>query len=510
MGIVIYPPTIDWSYMKQRPQHLMEQFSRRGYDVLYFNKHSGPGPVVEMLERRLFLVRHPAFFLKHLYPRIGSGRKKLYWTSWSKKIPHGRDVFRADVTIYDCVDDFPDWEPYETEYAPLADAIVCTADPLYRKISGSLPGKPVYLVPNGCDWNHFSKALAEKKHTLENLPPASGPKIGYIGAWAPWVDEGWIRKAAEDIPGAQILIVGPRLREDCGPLGPNVHFLGYRDYETLPDILAYLDVCIIPFRKSRITESTNPVKVYEYLAAGKPVVSSDLPEVNKLRPYVHLASSPEQFVRQILECAASPSGARQRSLAAKAHSWERRFQEVDRIIRERFPEFYFDKQNAIRMEQFLNWSSQSVPLSGCSVHPYYASRNLYGGGLFVGGPVHPGHAAGYECLLRAQIPPEFSPSGACYLEFEMPLSGELHLEVSAIAGDWSASEVTYDNQPRHGTAVRFSILPGVSETLSIDISPLVNAFWTETGRLPSLHLRSEGGTLIRLSNPRLTVFIQNN
>ena len=121
---------------------------------------------------------------------------------------------------------------------------------------------------------------------------------------------------------------------------PNVHFLGAQEYKSLPAHVAHFDVCTIPFRVNALTRAVDPVKLYEYLAAGKPVVSTRLPEVEARQSLCYVAGTPEEFLEQLtLALNPSPSNAtpprdaiRQRVEFARANTWSQRVAEIESVF----------------------------------------------------------------------------------------------------------------------------------------------------------------------------------
>ena len=113
-----------------------------------------------------------------------------------------------------------------------------------------------------------------------------------------------------------------------------MHLLGKKDYPVLPTYLKAFDVAVIPFKINDLTTGVNPVKLYEYLAAGKPVVSSKLPEVLPFAPAVKLASTPAEFVAQVEEALAdnTPAGVAERVALAEENSWENRAEVMSNAI----------------------------------------------------------------------------------------------------------------------------------------------------------------------------------
>ncbi|PKM77850.1 MAG: hypothetical protein CVU90_05220 [Firmicutes bacterium HGW-Firmicutes-15] len=215
-----------------------------------------------------------------------------------EKIPHR-------LVCYDCVDDFASfsWWPPETkveeiELIEAADIVFATANSLFERCQTH--NISTYLVPNAADYEHFS-CLPEPKSDLIKAFPK--PIIGYIGAFYEWIDVELLLKIAKAHPEWSLVIIGPihgidtALFSNC----PNVYIMGPRDYLDLPQYLDVIDVCMIPFILNELTFNTNPIKMYEYLAAGKPVVSTDLPEVRRYDGIIKVARSHNEFIAKLEE-----------------------------------------------------------------------------------------------------------------------------------------------------------------------------------------------------------------
>ncbi|ATW25393.1 hypothetical protein DCMF_11975 [Candidatus Formimonas warabiya] len=336
--VVIYPPTIDWHWMKQRPQQLMEQFALHGYEVYYCNMTQCADRAPEQVQQNLTVVHDHKKFLREIVPVIKSeGKKILVWTSWSK-LALLVDQYFPDFVIYDYLDDFPSWAPYLSKMVHRADLVVSTAGKLKNHIVQDFPGKACYLIPNGCDIKHFQRY----RHTPPPDKPAefrghAGPIIGYIGAWAPWVDKDLVEQIAYTFPRALVAIVGAEFMETPIQSVVNVVHAGLKPYEFLPQYAYYCDVCLIPFRINQVTISTNPIKMYEYLAAGKPVVATDLPEVRNV-PHVYVSKHDREFISHLDGILSHPFHFDQDAVNQwlSAHTWERRFQDIDGILKKEF------------------------------------------------------------------------------------------------------------------------------------------------------------------------------
>jgi glycosyltransferase involved in cell wall biosynthesis len=256
-------------------------------------------------------------------------------------LPHAVDVLpqlpKACV-VYHCADDyahvrgFPRSLPeLEAELCASADLVVTTSETLCA--NRRLYNSRTYWVPNGADVAHFSQP-AEPALELRELPR---PVIGFVGGLSQWVDLELVASLARARPGWTFALVGP-LSIDAAPLRgvPNVRLLGPRAYETVPRYLAAMDVALIPFRDEPVTYHADPIKAYEYLAAGLPVVATDLPALRRLRRVLRLAHSQEAFLEE-LDAAVSEgraAGRAQRQEEARNHSWQSRFEEIQRLLRE--------------------------------------------------------------------------------------------------------------------------------------------------------------------------------
>ncbi|MBV9545300.1 MAG: glycosyltransferase, partial [Chloroflexi bacterium] len=191
-------------------------------------------------------------------------------------------------------------------------------------------------VPNGVDAAHFA-APAEPADELRSLPR---PVLGFVGGLAQWVDLDLLAQVARARPDATIVLVGP-VSTDVSPLVglPNVRVLGPRPYVDVPRFLAAMDVALIPFVNDAVTYHADPIKAYEYLAAGVPIVATDLPALRRLRPLVRLAETPSEFLSQIEAALAEgrePARAARQAEAAH-HDWSCRFATVERLLLEHLP-----------------------------------------------------------------------------------------------------------------------------------------------------------------------------
>jgi len=329
MSVIIYPPTIDWDWMKQRPQHLMEQFALDGHDVYYCNRTQSKKSVVRKISPHLHIVDNNREFIKKYIPKIIKEQKIIVWVTWPKQYAYIPQYF-PDSIVFDFVDDIPRWTKDVSPMIKMADQVFVTATSLKKYMDSHFPNKKYKMIPNGCDLKHFQQFKDRKPEKPEELLNYKGPIVTYVGAWAPWVDKQLMKELAISIPDALITVVGPEFGMKYEEIAPNVKFLGHQPYDKLPAYLYYSNICLIPFKMNRTTLATNPIKMYEYLATGKPVVATNLPEVKDV-PNVFIGQNTTSFIEQVKELLAS-SGQINDQLKVDewlfSQSWQKRYVDI--------------------------------------------------------------------------------------------------------------------------------------------------------------------------------------
>jgi len=243
------------------------------------------------------------------------------------------------ASVYFCMDDFLHLPgvspamigPLEQRLLQRVDAVVATAQSLLQS-KGPRSGKAFYL-PQGVNYEHFATAQPVPSE-LRDLPR---PIIGFAGGVSDCCDFPLLARLAEAYPHASIVLVGPVTTQDRGQLDhlrlSNVHLLGPRPYANLPAYVQCFDVATIPYLLNDWTKAVDPLKLLEYLAAGAPVVTTDIPEVRKYHSNVSIASDQDAFVEQVGRAIAARDEERpKRQARAKAETWDRRAQEFLAII----------------------------------------------------------------------------------------------------------------------------------------------------------------------------------
>src|SRR5437870_1029757 len=277
--------------------------------------------------------------LRRLCRRLGFERP-LLWTFR----PHvSRLVGRLQerLVIYHCVDEYSAYfgvprEAFirmEQDLIRRAHIVFTSAEKLYEE-RRSL-NQHTYYIPHGVDLSHFAGALDPSTEVPADMRGLPHPVIGFFGLLADWVDLDLVRMVAAARPDWSVVLIGKATTDLRTLRGlANVHHLGQKPYSTLPSYCRGFDVGIIPFRKNDLTLRANPLKLREYLAAGLPVVSTPLPEVERYNGLVDLADGAEAFIAAIETAVGQRADAmaRQRVEAMRAEGWEARVAEMSTII----------------------------------------------------------------------------------------------------------------------------------------------------------------------------------
>jgi UDP-galactopyranose mutase len=311
-----------WNFVYQRPQHLMSRMAK-DRRVFFFEE-----PVYDAPSQYNEIFDDPVAGICVVTPHITNDTKNV-----SDALCHLLDMFMASMNIknyvtwyytplsfafsdhlkpallvYDCMDELssfkfapPELKDWEQKLFAKADIVFTGGMHLYeakKKFHSNIHG-----VPSGIDVNHFIQA---RKFTRDPVDQASipHPRIGFYGV----IDERFnielLRSVAEQRPDWHFVIIGPTAKIDPAslPTNKNIHFIGMRDYKELPGYLAGWDVAMMPFELNEATKYISPTKTPEFLAAGKPIISTSIHDV--VHPYadkkvVSIADTPSEFVAAI-------------------------------------------------------------------------------------------------------------------------------------------------------------------------------------------------------------------
>lgn len=360
---------IDWDFRFQRPQQLALQHGRAGHRVFYlsttrFLPADGPPWTLAWKAKNVVEIalraRRPLDLyggvleaadlasleesLSDLLERLAMGDvvAHVQIPFWTPLVLRLRERFGWRV-VYDCMDE---WENFpgigravldqEEALVRSADLTLATAHRLHEKLVPR--AARLALVQNGVDLEHYQRHFADSAI----LGDVARPVIGYYGALASWVDVELLEKIARRFPAATLVLAGGVFDLDLSRIErlPNVRLLGQRPYEEMPLLLWQFDACIIPFKVNEITEATNPVKLYEYLSGGKPVVSPRLSELLPFEDLCYLADGHESFLAGLEHALAEPADEPRREArraAARSNDWKERHAAIQKALEETVP-----------------------------------------------------------------------------------------------------------------------------------------------------------------------------
>ncbi|MGA2257148.1 MAG: glycosyltransferase [Thermoguttaceae bacterium] len=195
-----------------------------------------------------------------------------------------------------------------------------------------------HYSPHGVDVEHFGRACNPSGRVPDDIRPFPQPIIGFFGLVERWIDLGLVRYLAEERPDWTFLMIGRiGVPPETVPSLPNLHFVGKRTYEELPDYGRQFAAAILPFTLTQEAWHANPLKLLEYLAMGKPVVSVAIPAAEKLSDVIEVAHNREEFLARLDKAVRESKDAEavlRRIARAAAASWDARVAEVLRLVRE--------------------------------------------------------------------------------------------------------------------------------------------------------------------------------
>ena len=300
-GAVIFPPSVGWDVVNtQRTNHLAREFARQGFVAILDSTNSYDDVSgLKEVEPNVFLFRGS----HNTLPEIAN---PILWT-FTYNFDQSDAYGRSARTVYDWIDDL-DVFKYDRAFLDRnheralqeAQLVVSVARRLHDVAVAARPDA-LYL-PNGVDYEHFAAESNEPLVDADLDPSWTGgrPLAGYYGAMAEWFDYELLDAIAGLRPDWNFLLIGPMYDNSLRERGrsmlkrSNVRWIGARDYKELPRYLQVFDAAMIPFVINNITLATSPLKLYEYFAGGKPVISTPMTECEAFAE-VHIARNAQEF-----------------------------------------------------------------------------------------------------------------------------------------------------------------------------------------------------------------------
>lgn len=351
---ILYFAPIDWDYIRQRPQHLAKKLSEF-HDFFYmqplgmrnlkpsdlerglkrlsgmFKRQSSQGrlhiknlifiPVINRYIQKINL-----FILEKQIGYLTDDETVIWITSPSILMPDLLNRLRFKALVYEMMDDYVKIHPQKEKDITWAEAwlvnkanlIITTSSALFEKSKQINKDKEAILIGNGVDYDFFTRTSFERPAELQGMKKVAG----YVGAVDSWIDFETVSFLAERRQDIDFVFIGP-LKTPGLPKKKNIHFLGKRDYDKIPHYCNTFDACLIPFKAGEFADTINPVKLYEYLALGKPVVACKMKELKVLSDMLYLAENKEDFLIKLDQAIAeTDAGIRlRRKESAKLNDW---------------------------------------------------------------------------------------------------------------------------------------------------------------------------------------------
>jgi len=382
---IICISSIDWDFVWQGHQEIMSTFAKAGNRVLFVENTGARSAGIKdfsRLKKRLFNWRRggggvrqvqenidilsPLIFpfpylrlLRYINRRILLKKIK----SWLKSVSLDRPIFwvylptqlSVDIinsiayklVIYCCIDNFSVSSPEaskiiesEPQLIKNADLVFVTGKKLYEHCS-QYRKDGIYLFHEGVNIERFMDAYNKSTRVPDDLANIPEPIIGYVGSIHKWLDKELIKYVSQNNPNYSFVFVGPFYTDISSLKGiKNIYFLGEKNKEVLPFYIKYFQICIIPYLIRQYTENVYPTKLNEYLAMGKPVISTNLPEVvffnQEYGGIINIVSAKEEFsscLAGLLNTADRDSEQR-RIEVARNNSWGMRIERMSGKIQE--------------------------------------------------------------------------------------------------------------------------------------------------------------------------------
>lgn len=344
----VFPsPGTPWGYLFQRPQQLAYNLAKLGY-LTFFNVEGNwkidPDNKVWGLKRLNSLLYLHNDFDNGI--TLESIDYLIIWRYWASQINFMKKNNNCNVLqIYDCID-VPDVHEYNSmllkkhnQLIKESDLVIATSENIYNRIT--LLRKDVLLLPNACDYQHFSQPRSVMWKELIQLRDNAKVLVGYYGAIAEWFDFDLLKYCANKYKNWIFLLVGeayPNIlnKEDLHKYS-NIIVWERVEYKKLSFLLSQLDITIIPFEINKITQAASPVKLFEYMAGGKPVVATNLKELAKY-DNVFTADNKQEFSKYLKKALALSKNEKFRyklKQKARLNSWRSRVKKVIRELRKR-------------------------------------------------------------------------------------------------------------------------------------------------------------------------------
>lgn len=321
-AVVVFDSRVGWNIpLFQRSQHMANELTDDGY--LYFYRTSEQFDphikTVEKLKDRLYLVNMANFALQNaMFDLLKEYKGHKFLSLYSTDVYLDEQYIKEKYIdngfkiIYEYIDELSDeisghlpdfvYDRHKNIIEDKSNIAVGSADKLIEEIEKIRGKENVAMITNGVQYDHWQYRSDEVPEKLKDIVSKGKPIIGYFGALAKWFDYELLKKVAKERPNYEIVLIGflydNSFKDSKIDELENVHYLGIVDYKELNKYSQYFTISTIPFLLNDITESTSPVKLFEYMAMGHPIVTTDMRECRKYKS-VLIGKSHEDFIEKL-------------------------------------------------------------------------------------------------------------------------------------------------------------------------------------------------------------------
>lgn len=323
--IIIWRSSFGWNVpLFQRPQHISNNLSKNNCLIFYeVTKMTDEVNTIKKIQQNLYLINFQnKLYAKLLEKEINKINKPKYLQFYSTDWTLSLDTIKKYINngykiIYEYIDDINPLlsgtkelpvnikEKYEFCLKDTENTfVIVTADNIERDVIAKRENIKVAFACNGVDYDHFQNIDKSFKFDdgFNRILSQNKPIIGYYGALASWFDYNIIKYLAKKRPNYNIVLFGIKYDDSLDKSNiikySNIFFLGSRDYNVLQNYANKFNVCTIPFLLNDITNSTSPVKLFEYMALHKPIVTTAMPECKKYKSVI-ISNNNEEFIKNI-------------------------------------------------------------------------------------------------------------------------------------------------------------------------------------------------------------------
>jgi len=365
MSTILVFGVIDWDYRYQRPQHLSSFLARQNYRVIYINPTFIPRRasigntlyhVRGLRDEKVWVIELSADKNIFIYAEEPTNKdnqlikESLNQVLLSQNTGGSKPImifhhpfwhflatdedYQAFPKFYDCMDihsqfsvsssQIPEWEK---KMVHAVDAVTVSAEGIAEHIRLISELKHVTKIPNACDFDKLRTMTCESE----------GEGVGYVGEISEWFNHQILADCLKSFPDKKFKLYGECRNQHVKSLSKqysNLKLYGEIPFEQVPHAICDSQVLIIPFEMNELTEAVDPVKLYEYLSFGKPVVATGMRELRKAHDLIYTASSAKEFVLALSRALQEHNGAlaKRRKSFAERNTWRARAFELRRVI----------------------------------------------------------------------------------------------------------------------------------------------------------------------------------